>query len=256
VKITGPKRYRPITTYAMEAALVKDDAPFYFRNWVALPRANWGLPGICHETDLLCLKRNEKVLVEVEIKISVGDFKADFKKNHHHESDIISALYYAVPAEMAAYVQNNIPEGVGLISVDYEERAHIVVPANYKKKNPPGDICVQRIYAYIAMRYWSERIKDTRAEFISIGNSKTKTDLGQIKLGQHCWTITERDNFSNPSKIELNLSTEWKIKANASKGFVSVWGPDSQYAQTEIAILTLEDFCDKALMFYTQTNKG
>ena len=254
VKIIGPKRYRPITTYAMELACVNTPgSPFYYRDWVSLPRANWGLPGVDHETDLLCLKRNEKKLVEIEIKISTSDFLADFKKGHHHESKIISALYYAVPAEIAEYCLQKIPERAGLISVDYEERGHMVRPAVSQKSNPPGDICVQRIYHYIAMRYWSERQRDTRREHKALGPVQPPSPLGQIVQGNYLWTISHRNQYGAPSEAYLKLQNHKITIGNLDheRSWVSVRLEAGQYDRLALdENQSLEAICDKAILFY------
>lgn len=52
-----------------------------------------------HECDLLVLDKNNR-FTEVEIKISMSDLKADFKKYHAHKAKYISRLVYAIPHDL------------------------------------------------------------------------------------------------------------------------------------------------------------
>lgn len=74
---------------------------FYCRRWVVVPRVSWGLES--HECDILALS-SSNYAHEIEIKISISDLKADFKKHHQHISrdNKIKCLWYAAPVEMQA----------------------------------------------------------------------------------------------------------------------------------------------------------
>lgn len=52
-----------------------------------------------YEADLLYITPN-RYCTEVEIKISIADFKADFKKKIYHNSDLVRNFYYAFPSEL------------------------------------------------------------------------------------------------------------------------------------------------------------
>ena len=52
-----------------------------------------------YEADLLYIT-SKRYCTEVEIKISMADFKADFKKKIYHNSDIVRNFYYAFPYEL------------------------------------------------------------------------------------------------------------------------------------------------------------
>lgn len=58
-----------------------------------------------YEADLLYITP-KRYCTEVEIKISMADFKADFKKKIYHNSDIVRNFYYAFPHEL--YQENSI----------------------------------------------------------------------------------------------------------------------------------------------------
>lgn len=75
-------------------------------------------------------------LTEIEIKRSWIDFLADFKKEHHHESELIKYFYYCVPISILDKVydylyENNI-EYTGIIT--YDEDLFLEV---YQKKVKP-----------------------------------------------------------------------------------------------------------------------
>ena len=52
-----------------------------------------------YEADFCYINKNG-YLTEVEIKISIADFRADFKKKHFHNSPLVRSLYYAVPISL------------------------------------------------------------------------------------------------------------------------------------------------------------
>lgn len=56
---------------------------------------SWGL--LNHEADMIIMSKSGYV-TEIEIKRSLSDFKADFRKKHDHSDKLVSQLYYAVPA--------------------------------------------------------------------------------------------------------------------------------------------------------------
>lgn len=75
-------------------------------------------------------------LTEIEIKRSWTDFLADFKKKHHHESDIIKFFYYCIPKSILDkvydYLYENDIEYTGIIT--YDEDLFLEV---YQKKVKP-----------------------------------------------------------------------------------------------------------------------
>lgn len=81
--------------YEIEVALAEHFN--YIKNVIAFNVNGWsGVLPIFHECDMLVLSK-AGFLTEIEIKRSYSDFLADFKKNHHHESELIKYFYYAVP---------------------------------------------------------------------------------------------------------------------------------------------------------------
>ena len=53
----------------------------------------------CYEADFLYIT-NGYYLYEVEIKISIADFRADQKKNKYHDHPDVKGFYYFVPQDL------------------------------------------------------------------------------------------------------------------------------------------------------------
>ncbi len=86
---------------------------FNIRQYIIVPNVSWGFHG-GHEMDLFIISPS-KYAYEIEIKISVSDFRADFKKSHTHESKYIREFYYAMPEYIYEKVKLEIPEHAGII---------------------------------------------------------------------------------------------------------------------------------------------
>lgn len=102
---------KPLTTLELEIALAKY---FDVRRNIIVPNISWGL--LSHEVDLLVVRKSG-IAVEVEIKISVQDLKADFKKSHHHieKQNRITEFYYAMPKDIYEKCIDIIPKSAGII---------------------------------------------------------------------------------------------------------------------------------------------
>jgi hypothetical protein len=116
---------KPIKTIDIEIAIAK-----YFgtRQNIIVPNISWGL--LSHEVDLLVVRKSG-VAIEIEIKISLQDFKADLNKSHHHQERLnrITEFYYAMPKQLYLKCKDLIPENAGVITceryVDYAKRERI-----------------------------------------------------------------------------------------------------------------------------------
>lgn len=78
-----------------------------------------------YEADLILINKNQ-FLIEMEIKISFSDFKADFMKKNFHNNSKLRGLYYVFPYELWLKYQNQIREmvikvGAGIITVDNDD---------------------------------------------------------------------------------------------------------------------------------------
>jgi len=99
-----------ITSLDIEIAVAKH---FGWRQNVIVPNVHWGL-GLHYEADLVVL-RPSGWAIEIEIKISAADIRADLKKLRQHNSPLFRELYFAVPECLTE--NPNIPAHAGILSV-------------------------------------------------------------------------------------------------------------------------------------------
>lgn len=120
-----------------------------------------------HECDMLIVTKN-RYLTEVEIKISLSDLKADFKKEHQHKDENIKNFYYAFPEEMKEKALELIPKDCGILiavkkecGIPYRKIECYRKPKINKEAKPINDIVLSKIYRLGYLRYWNYRISRT-----------------------------------------------------------------------------------------------
>lgn len=139
---------------------------FDFRRNLVVPNVYWGV-GLNHEADLLVLS-GAGYASEIEIKISRGDLMKDKKKEHGHRSDIVKALYFAVPEELADFAISNIPDEAGLLVVYRKNNKHFVkvvknpVPRKHSRKFTEAER--YQLARLGLLRYWSCRVPEKGEE--------------------------------------------------------------------------------------------
>ena len=118
-----------------------------------------------HECDMLIVTKNQ-YLTEVEIKISLSDLKADFKKEHQHKDENIKNFYYAFPEEMKEKAIELIPEEAGILiavkkhlndGYEYRDIECYRKSKINKEAKPINDIVLSKIYRLGYLRYWNYR---------------------------------------------------------------------------------------------------
>ncbi|WP_187153025.1 MULTISPECIES: MmcB family DNA repair protein [Fusobacterium] len=117
-----------------------------------------------HECDMLIVTKNY-YLTEVEIKISLSDLKADFKKKHQHKDENIKNFYYAFPEEMKEKALKLIPKECGILiavekecGIPYRKIECYRKPKINKEAKPINDIVLSKIYRLGYLRYWNYRM--------------------------------------------------------------------------------------------------
>lgn len=80
----------------IELAIIGMDE-FNIRRNVVVPNVSWGF--LNHEADILVMSKSG-YLTEIEIKRSLSDLRADFKKKHDHSDERIKYFYYCVPLSL------------------------------------------------------------------------------------------------------------------------------------------------------------
>lgn len=81
---------------------------------VIVPNVYWGLVGLRYEADLVVLRPSGFAL-EVEIKVTASDIKADTKKRHLHDYQWFRQLWFAVPETLRDHP--DIPAKAGILAV-------------------------------------------------------------------------------------------------------------------------------------------
>ncbi len=124
-----------------------------------VPNVSWGFMDMGHEADLLVLDKNQK-LTEIEIKISLQDLKADFKKRHNHFTKYITRLVYAIPIEMLEKSLGIIPKdsNIGIIVVKWVDSRYVAEwyrNCRHKLTYGIGDNAALQLMNLGCMRIWT-----------------------------------------------------------------------------------------------------
>src|SRR5271166_2223922 len=101
----------------MKLIAARPGSPFSQRkNFLAIPNVRWGF--LNYEADMLVVSR-AKYCTEIEVKVSMADWKNDFEKRKHKRPDNrIKYQYYAAPYKLAVrYTELDLPIGWGVIAV-------------------------------------------------------------------------------------------------------------------------------------------
>lgn len=130
---------------------------FDYRRNLIVPNVYWGL-GLLYEADLVVL-RPSNWAVEVEIKVSSADIRADLRKQHQHDSKLFRELYFAVPDDLKD--DPNIPERAGVLSVSDWFRDGRLRANKYRCAQRNNNAIKfeahhrQKLYELAAMRTWT-----------------------------------------------------------------------------------------------------
>lgn len=127
---------------------------FDYRVHAVVPNVHWGL-GLSYEMDMAVVTKS-RYLIEVEIKTSASDIKADLKKKHQHDSRLVKCLYFAVPEKLKD--NPDIPLRAGILSCG--NRVECIRPPIYNKT--PVKLTDEK-YTHLlelgCMRIWSLKLK-------------------------------------------------------------------------------------------------
>lgn len=142
-----------------------------YRKNIIVPNISHGFFGN-HEADLIVVDEKNRV-TEVEIKISLSDLKADFKKpSRINPSKLVSRLIYAIPDYLLEKAEPLIPKNCGIIIV-----------------RQWGESDIPRVIAS-----WHRMVKHDKK--ISALNENSVRNL--IRLGcMRIWTLKRHNNNKN-----------------------------------------------------------
>jgi len=124
---------------------------------------------------------------EIEIKISASDLKADFKKEHKHQSKIISRMYYAMPIELCEKYADIIPNHCGIIAVK---------PKTYWKWQNASrgtDLGNMKKHEGWKAEYYRQAKHDKTKTLPSITEIKKFMQLGCMRI----WSLKSHNNNKN-----------------------------------------------------------
>lgn len=151
---------------------------FPWQRWICVPNVDWGL--LPHEADLVALSPSDW-LSEIEIKISVADFKRDLKKPKHAingHPTLISKFYYAMPAEVHETVRGLISPGLGIIIVNQNGRAETLYDGDRRSTaRKVTDAEREQLLRLGYIRYWA-RQHATR-EMVAVAHAQIERALSQ-----------------------------------------------------------------------------
>ena len=130
---------------------------FDYRKYVLVPNVSFGW-GLSYEADLLAVMANK--VTEIEVKISISDLRADFKKAKHLKpSPRVGRLVYAMPEGMVAKAMEMIPAQHGIIAVKWNKYGYEALwvrqcrhRSDYKGVS---DQDVMKLMRLADMRIWS-----------------------------------------------------------------------------------------------------
>jgi len=145
-----------------------------FRKYLIVPNVSWGW--LNYEADMIAVDCKTRYCTEIEIKISLSDLKADFKKRHNHDNKKVSRLIYAMPESLLEKGLPLIPNSCGVISVKYVE----LPDSKYGKSNGG---------------YWKAehvRIAKRRKGVLPV-SEKDVNDLGRLGC-MRIWTLKQHNN--------------------------------------------------------------
>lgn len=71
----------------------------YLKNYACIPNVLMNNNGF-YEADMICINYKTGYLQEIECKVSIEDFRADFKKKKYHNHPHVRQLSYAFPEQM------------------------------------------------------------------------------------------------------------------------------------------------------------
>lgn len=111
-----------------------------------------------YEADMVVINPN-RFATEIEVKVSLSDFKADFKKKFQHDHRKITYFSFAVPAELESKVRGLLPPGTGLIVAHPELRLAYqrIRPKARENKHRWTDTEMYELARLGTLRYWSLR---------------------------------------------------------------------------------------------------
>ena len=133
---------------------------YYYKDKARAERDRKVYKGAEYEADLLVISKS-RFLHEIEVKVSIQDFRADFKKKHYHDFPEVKRFSYCLPAELIAKHRAEIEEhckekGAGLIAITAEGLPVTCLQAKPRPGVEPLTIDGYIHYLRLAAKKWTK----------------------------------------------------------------------------------------------------
>ena len=134
---------------------------YYYKDKARAERDRKTYKGAEYEADLLVISKS-RFLHEIEVKVSIQDFRADFKKQHYHDFPEVKRFSYCLPVELLEQHRAEIEErckekGAGLIAITAEGRPITCLQAPARPGVEPLTIDGYIHYLRLAARKWTKK---------------------------------------------------------------------------------------------------
>lgn len=113
----------------------------------------------------LCVVTPARYMWEVEVKLSLSDWKADALKSKWKDKDrqYVSRFYYAVPTNLLDSIPEFVPPEAGIIEIYWHDYWGYRVQLHRSCTLPRGKKITEKqkaqLMSKIYFRYWSNRIR-------------------------------------------------------------------------------------------------
>lgn len=119
-----------------------------------------------YEADFLYITKNN-YLYEIEVKISIEDFRADQKKKHYHDHPDVRGFYYCIPSQMFVKQSEEILQvcksrGAGLIVKTESTGLTVYQKAKQRKEVPPLKTWQRIYYLKLFANKWVTRYQEEK----------------------------------------------------------------------------------------------
>lgn len=183
-----------LTIKQIEYALYTSNI-FDNKTYIMVPNISYGL--LSYEADFIAMSKSGYI-TEVEIKRSFSDFKADFKKRHLHDDQLVYYFYYCIPEKILNKVKAFLLEKYGSpykcpAILVYDEFGFVRKVVNFgytgffrnkyaRKLFAEEQVKLARLGCY---RYWSIQENSAGKELIELRKSimaHTRIDGVQLEI--------------------------------------------------------------------------
>lgn len=144
--------------------------------YLLVPNVKWGF-GLRYEADLLVMVP-AKYLWEIEIKISMPDFRRDFQKRHQHDHGRVRQFFFAIPESVylanTAEIMQLLQPGVGLLVV-YPSGLVIIKVSSIDYNKAAAKLTLEEQFKLArlgALRVWTLKQKLLKLKAVKKVNSK------------------------------------------------------------------------------------